>query len=94
MFLSLPITTEDFYRLTANTLIVKSKNEFATTFNYMKKTSDKYRAGYKTGEMVWLDGDLSNRSLVKVIRQTPRRIYTTVEAEGVQWDVMTYRLSR
>ena len=44
----------------------------------MKTTSDKYRAGYKNGEMVWLDGDLSNRSRVKIVRQTPQKLYTTV----------------
>ena len=38
----------------------------------MKATSDKYRAGYETGEMVWLDGDLCNRSRVKVVRQPPQ----------------------
>lgn len=60
----------------------------------MKTTSDKYRSGYKTGEMVWLQGDLNNRSIVKIVRQTPKKLCTTVEADGVQWDVMTYRLSR
>ena len=60
----------------------------------MKTTSDKYRAFYEVGEMVWLDVDMSNRSRVKVIKQTPQHLYTTVEADGVQWVVMTYRLSR
>ena len=57
------------------------------------KASDKMRAEYNQGETVWLDKDMSNGGRVKVIRQSSNKLYTTVESEGIQWDVMTYRLS-
>lgn len=47
-----------------------------------------------TGQVVGLDKDLGNSSEVTVVRQTPKRLYTTVTSNGVdEWDVMTYRLT-
>ena len=52
------------------------------------------REEYNEGEEVWLDKDLTNKSKVKVVRQTPKRLYSTVTVNGkVTWDVMTYRLT-
>jgi len=47
------------------------------------------------GQIVWLDKDRHNKSQVKVVRQTPRRLFTTVMSldEESEWDVMTYRLT-
>ena len=47
-----------------------------------------------TGQLVGLDKDLTNSSEVTVVRQTPKRLYTTVTSDGKnEWDVMTYRLT-
>ena len=47
-----------------------------------------------TGQLVGLDKDLANSSEVTVVRQTPKRLYTTVTGDGKnEWDVMTYRLT-
>jgi hypothetical protein len=47
-----------------------------------------------TGQTVGLDMDLANSSKVRVVRQTPKRLYTTVTVDGEYcWEVMTYRLT-
>ena len=47
-----------------------------------------------TGQLVGLDKDLENSSEVRVVRQTPKRMFTTVTSNGInEWDVMTYRLT-
>ena len=47
-----------------------------------------------TGQIVGLDKDLANSREVTVVRQTPKRLYTTVTSNGIyEWDVMTYRLT-
>ncbi len=47
-----------------------------------------------TGQRVTLDKDLANSSEVIVVKQTPKRLYTTVTSDGKnEWDVMTYRLT-
>ena len=47
-----------------------------------------------TGQLVGLDKDLANSSEVTVVRQTPKRMFTTVTSNGIdKWDVMTYRLT-
>lgn len=47
-----------------------------------------------TGQIVWLDYDLSNKSKVEVVEQTPQRMFTVVKVpnENYTWSVMTYRL--
>jgi hypothetical protein len=45
------------------------------------------------GQKVTLDADLSNDSVVWVIKQTPKRMYTTVTNGKGRWEVMTYRLT-
>ena len=46
------------------------------------------------GLKVRLDKDFRNSSIVEVVSQTPRRLYTRVKApNGYEWDVMTNRLS-
>jgi hypothetical protein len=50
---------------------------------------------FSPGETVWLDKDKPNGSVVTVIEQTPRRMFTTVKGdEGGTWDVMTIRLTK
>ena len=47
-----------------------------------------------TGQLVELDKDFANSSMVEVVTQTPKRLYTRVKAQnGYEWDVMTYRLT-
>ncbi len=43
-------------------------------------------------QWVILDKEFSNYSYVQVVNQTPGRLYTRVKSEGVEWEVMTYRL--
>lgn len=46
------------------------------------------------GLKVRLDKNFRNSSIVEVVSQTPRRLYTRVKApNGYEWDVMTNRLS-
>lgn len=51
---------------------------------------------FEKGEIVWLDFDLSNKSEVEVISQSPQLLFTLVKTPNgaTQWEVMTYRLSR
>ena len=47
-----------------------------------------------TGQLVELDKDFANSSIVEVVTQTPMRLYTRVKApNGYVWEVMTYRLT-
>jgi hypothetical protein len=53
------------------------------------------RQKFEEDEVVLLDADFANSSEVKVVNQTPRRLYTTVTGDGKDtWDVMTYRLTK
>lgn len=46
------------------------------------------------GQVVKLDEDMQNGSLVKVVQQTKGRLYAEVEDEdGNRWWVMSYRLT-
>lgn len=46
------------------------------------------------GQLVELDKDFANSSIVEVVLQTPMRLYTRVKApNGYEWDVMTNRLT-
>ena len=46
------------------------------------------------GQLVELDKEFANSSIVEVVTQTPMRLYTRVKApNGYEWDVMTYRLT-
>ncbi len=46
------------------------------------------------GQSVRLDEGFRNSSIVEVVSQTPRRLYTRVKApNGYEWDVMTNRLT-
>ena len=46
------------------------------------------------GQSVRLDKDFRNSSIVEVVTQTSRRLYTRVKApSGYEWDVMTNRLT-
>ena len=47
-----------------------------------------------TEQLVELDKEFANSSIVEVVTQTPMRLYTRVKApNGYEWDVMTYRLT-
>jgi hypothetical protein len=46
------------------------------------------------GEEVRLDKEFRNTSIVKVIRQSPAKLFTTVANGKHEWDVMTNRLSK
>ena len=46
------------------------------------------------GQLVELDKEFANSSIVEVVTQTPMRLYTRVKApNGYEWDVMTDRLT-
>ena len=68
-------------------------------FNDMGKTTQTSKSNglytlLTTGQLVGLDKDLANSSEVTVVRQTSKRLYTTVTSNGIdEWDVMTYRLT-
>jgi hypothetical protein len=68
-------------------------------FNNMGKTTQTSKSNglytlLTTGQLVGLDKDLANSSEVTVVRQTPKRLYTTVTGDGKnEWDVMTCRLT-
>ena len=49
---------------------------------------------FEGGEVVWLDKGKPNKSKVKIISQTPRKLITKVQGENSRWEVMTYRLSK
>lgn len=47
-----------------------------------------------TEQLVELDKEFANSSIVEVVTQTPMRLYTRVKApDGYEWDVMTDRLT-
>lgn len=41
-----------------------------------------------------LDENFANSSIVTVISQTPRRMFTRIKDESSDWEVMTTRLSK
>jgi len=49
---------------------------------------------FEVGQLVILDKEFSNTSLVYIVSQTPNCMFTTVESEGVKWEVITDRLSK
>ena len=60
----------------------------------MNSLSNKLYTLLAIGQRVGLDKDLANSSEVTVVRQTPKRLYTTVTSNGIdEWDVTTYRLT-
>jgi hypothetical protein len=50
---------------------------------------------FKKKEIVWLDFDLSNKSQVEVVEQTPMKLFTVVKSltSNYTWNVMSYRLT-
>ncbi len=53
------------------------------------------RTKFKPNQLVYLDKDLSNSSIVQVVLQSPKLLFTRVKSTNsdYEWDVMTYRLS-
>lgn len=49
---------------------------------------------FEQGEIVRLDKNFRNTSLVKVEYQTKNRMFTTISVNNSSWDVMTNRLSK
>lgn len=49
---------------------------------------------FEKGEVVRLDADFNNTSLVTVVFQTPERMFTGLESDDDSWIVMTDRLSQ
>jgi hypothetical protein len=48
---------------------------------------------FEKGEVVRLDADFNNSSIVEVISQSPRKLFTRIKDENSDWEVMTDRLS-
>ena len=60
----------------------------------MEETTSRLYTILTTQQIVVLDKDRSNSSEVIVVKQTPKRLYTTVTVNGKDfWDVMTCRLT-
>ena len=54
---------------------------------------DRLRREIAPDTLALLDGDLSNKSIVKVVSQTKGKLFTKVESKpGHPWEVMTCRL--
>lgn len=55
----------------------------------------KFKTKFKPNQLVYLDKDLSNSSIVQVVLQSPKLLFTRVKSTNsdYEWDVMTYRLS-
>lgn len=53
------------------------------------------RTKFKPNQLVHLDKDLSNSSIVQVVLQSPKLLFTRVKSTNsdYEWDAMTYRLS-
>ncbi len=51
------------------------------------------RREFKPGEKVILDEKYANSSIVEVVSQTPKKLYTMVKSETSEWEVMTIRLT-
>lgn len=49
---------------------------------------------FEEGEKVRLDEGFVNTSIVEVVYQSPRRLFTWVTSDRSTWSVATYRLSR
>ena len=70
------------------------EKERGITITSVPEKSNRLYTLLTTGQLVGLDKDLANSSEVTVVRQTPKRLYTTVTSDGKnEWDVMTYRLT-
>lgn len=54
-----------------------------------------FRTKFKPNQLVYLDKDLSNSSIVQVISQSPNLLFTRVKSTNsdYEWNIMTYRLS-
>ena len=59
----------------------------------MRETNNDLYTLLVAGQQVRLDKGFANSSIVEVVRQTPKRMYTTVTNGKNEWDVMTYRLT-
>ncbi len=59
----------------------------------MRETNNDLYTLLVAGQQVRLDKGFANSSIVEVVKQTPKRMYTTVTNGKNEWDVMTYRLT-
>ena len=70
------------------------EKERGITITSVPEKSNRLYTLLTTGQIVVLDKGLANSSEVIVVKQTPKRLYTTVTGDGKnEWDVMTYRLT-
>ena len=70
------------------------EKERGITITSVPEKSNRLYTLLTTGQIVVLDKDLANSSEVIVVKQTPKRLYTTVTGDGKnEWVVMTYRLT-
>lgn len=59
----------------------------------MRETNNDLYTLLVAGQLVRLDKGRANSSIVTVVKQTPKRVYTRVTNGKNEWDVMTYRLT-
>ena len=52
------------------------------------------KEGLKIGEIVHLDVEYTNSSLVQIVAFSPNEMFATVKVGESEWDVMTNRLTR
>ena len=70
------------------------EKERGITITSVPEKSNRLYTLLTTGQIVVLDKGLANSSEVIVVKQTPKRLYTTVTGNGKnEWVVMTYRLT-
>ena len=75
-------------------MLIKRTKDMSTEKSNKKEPDNGLYTLLTAGQSVRLDKDFRNSSIVEVVSQTPRRIYTRVKApNGYEWDVMTNRLT-
>ena len=75
-------------------MLIKRTKDVSTEKSNKKEPNNGLYTLLTAGQLVELDKEFANSSIVEVVTQTPMRLYTRVKApNGYEWDVMTNRLT-
>ena len=75
-------------------MLIKRTKDMSTEKSNKKEPNNGLYTLLTAGQLVELDKEFANSSIVVVVTQTPMRLYTRVKApNGYEWDVMTDRLT-
>ena len=75
-------------------MLIKRTKDMSTEKSNKKEPNNGLYILLTAGQLVELDKEFANSSIVEVVTQTPMRLYTRVKApNGYEWDVMTDRLT-